>query len=223
MPAALSVRPEVDLDELNARFETWAARDIVTWAVGTFGRRLAVTASMADTVLVHLATQVDPDIEVVFLDTGFHFAETISTLRRAQTRFKLNLRVERPDASAPDLFSVGTEGCCAARKTALLDRALADKAAWMTGLRRSEAETRAATPIVSIDKRGLVKVCPIANWSDTQVDAYIAEHRLIVNPLQFEGYPSIGCWPCTNRVEDGADARSGRWAGTSKTECGLHL
>jgi phosphoadenosine phosphosulfate reductase len=118
---------------------------------------------------------------------------------------------------------VGTEGCCAVRKIAVLDRALVGKAAWMTGLRRSEAETRASTPIVSIDKRGLVKICPIANWSDVQVDAYIAEHRLIVNPLQFEGYPSIGCWPCTNRVADGDDARSGRWAGSSKTECGLHL
>lgn len=215
--------PDLDLDRLSARFEQWSARDIVAWALGTFGSRLAVTASMADTVLVHLATSVDPDVEVVFLDTGFHFAETIATLRRAQSRYRLNLRVERPAADAPDVFEVGTEGCCAARKVALLDRALADKAAWMTGLRRSESDSRAATPIIGLDKRGLVKICPLATWDDATVDRYLADHDVVVNPLLFEGYPSIGCWPCTVPVLDGDDARSGRWQGTGKTECGLHL
>ena len=178
---------------------------------------------MADTVLVHLATSIDPDVEVVFLDTGFHFAETIATLRRAQSRYRLNLRVERPAADAPDVYQVGTEGCCAARKVALLDRALADKDAWMTGLRRSEATTRAATPIVALDKRGILKICPLANWSDDDVAQYVADHDVIVNPLLFEGYPSIGCWPCTEPVLEGDDARAGRWAGSGKTECGLHL
>jgi phosphoadenosine phosphosulfate reductase len=221
--ANASIATALDLEELNARFESWSARDIVAWALGTFGSRLAVTASMTDTVLVHLATTVDPDVEVVFLDTGFHFAETISTLRRAQSRYRLNLRVERPDADAPDLFEVGTEGCCAARKVALLDRALADKDAWMTGLRRSEASTRAGTPIVSIDKRGLVKICPIANWDDETVERYISDHDVIVNTLAYEGYSSIGCWPCTEPVVAGEDARAGRWKGSGKTECGLHL
>jgi phosphoadenosine phosphosulfate reductase len=216
MPVASPLRAEFDLDELNARLESWTARDIAAWALGTFGSRLAVAASMGDTVLVHLSTQIDPDVDVVFLDTGFHFAETIATLRRSQSRYKLNLRVVRPAADAP-------EGCCAARKVALLDRALANKAAWMTGLRRSEAETRSATPIVSIDKRGLLKICPLANWSDEQVDAYIADNDVVVNPLLFEGYPSIGCWPCTTPVVDGEDKRAGRWAGSGKTECGLHL
>jgi phosphoadenosine phosphosulfate reductase len=178
---------------------------------------------MGDTVLVHLATQVDPNVEVVFLDTGFHFAETISTVRRAQRRYSLNLRVLRPAADAPDLFQVGTEGCCAARKVALLDRALSGKAAWMTGLRRAEADTRTATPIVSYDKRGLLKVCPIATWTDEQVETYIADNDVVVNPLLYSGYPSIGCWPCTTPVVEGEDARSGRWAGSGKTECGLHL
>jgi phosphoadenosine phosphosulfate reductase len=212
----------LDVGALASRFETWAARDIVAWALGTFGSRICVAASMADTVLVHLATTVDPDVEVVFLDTGFHFSETLVTLRRAQTRYQLNLRVERPEPHAPDLFSVGTEGCCAARKVALLNRALADKDAWMTGLRRTETETRSSTPIVSVDKRGILKLAPIATWSDSVVDAYIAEHDIIVNPLLSEGYPSIGCWPCTDPVADGEDARAGRWRGTGKTECGLH-
>jgi phosphoadenosine phosphosulfate reductase len=93
----------------------------------------------------------------------------------------------------------------------------------MTGLRRSEASTRAATPVVALDKRGILKICPLANWSDDDVAQYVADHDVIVNPLLFEGYPSIGCWPCTEPVLEGDDARAGRWAGSGKTECGLHL
>lgn len=213
----------LDTTELNQRFESWTPRDIVAWSIGTFGSRIAVPASMGDTVLVHLATTVDPDIEVIFLDTGFHFAETLSTLRTAQGRYRLNLRVERPASDAPDLFERGTEACCAARKVEPLNRALEGKDAWMTGLRRSESEARAATPIVSIDKRGLYKICPIANMSDAEVDRYILDNDVVVNPLLSQGYPSIGCWPCTNPVADSSDSRSGRWAGSGKTECGLHL
>jgi phosphoadenosine phosphosulfate reductase len=212
-----------DLAAIATRLEGAPAADIVGWAVETFGRRVCVTASMADTVLVDIATKIDPDIEVVFLDTGFHFAETLQTLRRAQARYRLNVRVERPEPRTPDLFAVGTEGCCAARKVALLDRALADKDAWITGVRRRESPTRAGTPVVSLDKRGLVKVCPLVDWTDEDVDRYIADNDVIVNPLQAEGYPSIGCWPCTVPVLDGDDPRAGRWAGTGKTECGLHL
>jgi phosphoadenosine phosphosulfate reductase len=214
---------QLDLDDLSRQMETWAPERIVEWALANFGSRVSLAASMADTVLVHMATAIDPDVEVVFLDTGFHFSETLVTLRRAQSRYQLNLRVERPEPSAPDLFEVGTDACCAARKVALLDRALADKDAWMTGLRRDEATTRASAPILSIDKRGLVKICPLANWSDDDIERYIADHDIIVNPLLQQGYPSIGCWPCTEPVLDGEDKRAGRWRGTGKTECGLHF
>lgn len=213
----------LDLEPINRDLEGRSAHEILRWAFATFGSRIAVAASMADTVLVHLATQVDPDVEVIFLDTGFHFQETLLTVRRAQSRYRLNLRVERPEPTAPDLFAVGTEGCCAARKVAVLDRALEGKDAWLTGLRRAEAATRAGTPIVTFDKRGLVKVCPLVDWSDDDVERYIAEHNLVVNPLLSQGYPSIGCWPCTEAVADGDDPRAGRWAGSSKTECGLHF
>jgi len=219
MPTAL----DLDLDLIARRLDGAPATDIVAWAVETFGSRLCVTASMADAVVIDLATKVDPDIEVVFLDTGFHFAETIQTLRTAQARYGLNLRVERPAASATDLFAVGTDGCCAVRKVALLDRALADFDAWMTGLRRADSAERTVTPIVSRDRRGLVKIAPIATWSDDDVARYIAEHDVVVNPLLSQGYPSIGCWPCTEQVLDGDDLRAGRWAGSTKTECGLHL
>jgi phosphoadenosine phosphosulfate reductase len=214
---------DLDLDRINARLERAPAVDVVEWAIETFGSRISLTASMADTLLIDIATKIDPDIEVVFLDTGFHFAETLQTLRRAQARYGLNVRVERPEPRSTDLFAVGTDSCCAVRKVALLDRALADKDAWMTGLRRAESPTRAATPVVGLDSRGLVKVCPLATWTDDDVDRYITEHDVIVNPLQYDGYPSIGCWPCTDRVVDGSDPRSGRWAGSGKTECGLHL
>jgi phosphoadenosine phosphosulfate reductase len=213
----------LDLDRVAAQLERSSAADVVEWAIGTYGPRISLAASMADTILIDIATKVDPDIEVIFLDTGFHFAETLQTLRRAQARYGLNVRVERPTPRANDLFAVGTDSCCAVRKVALLDRALADKDAWLTGLRRAESPSRAHTPIVGLDSRGLIKICPLATWSDEDVDRYIVEHDVIVNPLQFEGYPSIGCWPCTDRVADGADPRSGRWAGSGKTECGLHL
>jgi phosphoadenosine phosphosulfate reductase len=219
----MTIQAHLELDDLARQMESWTAERVVEWAVETFGSRLSIAASMADTVLVHMATKIDPDVEVVFLDTGFHFSETLVTLRRAQSRYRLNLRVERAAPNAPDLFEVGTEGCCAARKVALLDRALIDKDAWMTGVRRSEASTRSATSIVSRDSRGLVKVCPLATWTDDDVQRYVADNDVIVNPLQHEGYPSIGCWPCTEPVLDGEDARAGRWRGTGKTECGLHF
>ena len=214
---------DIELDAISERFETWSATDIVGWTIETFGSRLCVTASMADTVLIDIATKVDPDIEIVFLDTGFHFPETLLTVRKAQQRYQLNLRVERAKPTVGDLFTLGTEGCCAARKVAVLDRVMAEKDAWLTGLRRAETESRANSAIVSRDKRGVVKVCPIANWSDDEVNAYIVENDVIVNPLQHQGYPSIGCWPCTSKVAQGEDPRSGRWAGSGKTECGLHL
>jgi phosphoadenosine phosphosulfate reductase len=214
---------DAELDAISERLETWSASDIVGWTIETFGSRLCVAASMADTVLIDIATKVDPDIEIVFLDTGFHFPETLLTVRKAQQRYQLNLRVERAKPTVGDLFTLGTEGCCAARKVAVLDRVMAEKDAWLTGLRRAETEARANSPILSRDKRGVVKVCPIANWSNEAVTRYILENDVIVNPLQSQGYPSIGCWPCTSKVAEGDDPRSGRWAGSGKTECGLHL
>ena len=219
----MTTATDLDVDSLSARFESWAARDIVAWAIGTFGERLAVPSSMGDTVLVHLAASVDPSVEIVFLDTGFHFPETLVTLERASQRYRLNVVVQRPAADAPDVFAAGVEACCAARKVDGLERALHTKAAWMTGLRRSDSPERADTPIVALDRRGLVKICPLARWSDADVERYSAEHDVVRNPLVERGYPSIGCWPCTQPVGPGEDARSGRWKGTPKTECGLHL
>jgi len=218
------VHPAIpDLERLNARFESAHPVDIIRWAVAMFGDSLCLTTSFQDTLLVDLAVSVDPEVEVVFLDTGFHFAETLDVLRRAQSRYSLHLRVERPDRYAADVWEHGQDACCGARKVDLLDRALAGKVAWLSGLRRDDGGDRASARIVEVDRRGLVKVNPMAAWPATDANAYAQSHDVIHNPLFALGYTSVGCWPCTERPAPGADPRSGRWAGSTRTECGLHL
>lgn len=222
-PVALRRRATMtaaDAAAANRELDGATPHEIVAWAVARFGRRLVLTASFAETTLIDIATTVDPDIEVIFLDTGFHFPETLNAVRRSMERYALNLTVLRPDATAADVWAAGTEACCEARKKAPLERHLLGHAdAWLSGLRRDDDPSRADTPIVSIDRRGLVKVNPIAAMTDEEYEAYNLEHDVVVNTLRYDGYASIGCWPCT---EPSAD-RSGRWAGTGKTECGLHL
>jgi len=213
------------------------AADVLAWAVATFGSDLTVASSMQDGVLVDLAVRADPRVEVVFLDTGFHFAETLDTARRMRARYDLNLVTLRPEpgaatyrlargtggvppTTAAEAAKEGTEACCEARKVAPLERHLAGRAAWVTGLRRAESPSRARAATVEWDAgRGLVKVNPIVAWSDDDVDRYVAEHDIIVNPLRDKGFDSIGCAPCTLPGE----GRSGRWAGSDRLECGLHL
>jgi phosphoadenosine phosphosulfate reductase len=214
---------DVDLAELSASFEDGVAEDIVRWAADTFGNRLCLTTSLTDAVLVDLAARVAPGIEVVFLDTQYHFPETLATLDTVRDRYPVRLNVRRPDRPLDDLWRVDTDACCNARKVVPLEEALAGKDAWLSGLRRADSPDRADTPIVSRDRRGLVKVNPIATWTDDDVALYIQLHDVPVNPLVARGYPSVGCWPCTQAVAAGDDKRAGRWAGTAKTECGLHL
>jgi phosphoadenosine phosphosulfate reductase len=212
-----------DLAELDRRFEDEVAQAIVAWAVDTFHPRLCLTASMTDAVLIDLAVAVEPSVEVVFIDTGYHFPETLETAEAVRRRYGANLRVMGPPADAPRFWELDPDGCCSSYKVAQLDAALAGKDAWMSGLRRAEAPSRAGAAIVARDQRGLVKVNPIATWSDDDVARYIAERDVPVNPLVRRGYPSIGCWPCTRPVGDGEHPRAGRWAGSDKTECGLHV
>jgi phosphoadenosine phosphosulfate reductase len=213
---------DAELHELNDEFERLPAAKVVQWAVDTFGRRLCLAASMTDAVLIDIATKVDPSIEVVFIDTGYHFPETLETLERVRSRYPVNLNVVRNPAQLDDLWMEDPDGCCAARKVRPLEDVLRTKAAWMTGLRRDEAATRASAPIVGYDKRGMVKLNPLATWNEADVDGYIADHEVVVNPLVEQGFPSIGCWPCTRAVNPGEDQRAGRWTGFAKTECGLH-
>jgi phosphoadenosine phosphosulfate reductase len=213
---------EEELAELSAGFESAPASKVVRWAVETFGDDLCITASFQDSVLIDVATKVKPDIEVVFIDTLDHFPETYETVERVRARYDLNLRVVRVPEPETPFHVVDPIRCCSDAKVAALEEALADKRAWLSGLRRTEATTRAGAPIVSLDKRGLVKVNPLATWTDLDVSGYVASNDLLYNPLLDQGYPSIGCMPTTKPVEPGADPRSGRWAGSDKTECGLH-
>ena len=209
----------VELRRINAQLESATPAEIVRWAHDRFGARLKMTASFADTTLIDIATGVSPDIEVIFLDTGFHFAETLNTVRRAMERYSLNLTVLRPAADAPDVWADGSDACCAARKVDPLAEYLPRHAdAWLSGLRRADSDARSDTSIVAIDKRGLVKINPMANMTDAEYEGYVDERDGLVNTLAYDGYASIGCWPCTEPAAD----RSGRWGG-AKSECGLHL
>lgn len=211
-----------DVAAMSESFEGCHPSEVIGWSVEEFGSRLSLSASFADTLLIDLATKVEPDIEVVFIDTGFHFAETLATARQAMSRYALNLTVLRPLPTAADVWAHGVDTCCGSRKVAPLERHLVANAdAWLSGLRRSDSRERGDAPIVSLDLRGLVKINPMADWSSDDAERYILENDVLINPLAFEGYPSIGCWPCTEPA-DSSDPRSGRWSGSEKTECGLH-
>lgn len=231
--AARSDEAERRRAERAAReLEGATADEVVAWAAAEFGDRLCMTSSMADALMVDLVSRTVPGIDVIFLDTGYHFAETIGTRDAVAAAYPITLRNVEPRRTVaeqdrdlgPRLHGRDPSICCHLRKVEPLKEALAPYAAWLSGLRRQDAATRRDVPVVQWDRRRrMVKVNPIAAWSDDDVDSYMAEHGVIVNPLQYDGFPSIGCEPCTSRVEPGADPRSGRWAGTGKTECGIHV
>jgi phosphoadenosine phosphosulfate reductase len=217
--------------EAGARLDGAQPLDLLRWAVDEFGDRFCVASSMADAVLPHLASRVRPGVPVLFLDTGYHFAETIGTRDAVAATLPVTVHTllprrtvaEQDAEEGPRLHDRDPDRCCALRKVEPLARGLAPYAAWASGIRRDEASTRQDIRAVEWDaRRGMVKVNPLACWTQSDVDTYIAEHGILVNPLVYDGYPSIGCAPCTRRVAAGADPRSGRWAGTAKTECGLH-
>lgn len=219
-------------DRAAAELEDASAQEIIRWASETFGDRLCMTSSMADALMIDLASKVVPGIDVIFLDTGYHFAETIGTRDAVEAVYPINLINAEPQRSVaeqdrdlgPRLYGRNPNICCYLRKVEPLQRALEPYDAWLTGVRRDEAVTRRETKVVQWDRRRkMVKVNPIARWTKADVDTYIEEKGVLVNPLQYDGYPSIGCAPCTRQVAEGEDPRSGRWAGMSKTECGIHL
>jgi phosphoadenosine phosphosulfate reductase len=219
-------------EQAGRDLETASAQDVLRWAIDTFGHRFAIASSMGDGLLAHLAASVEPGVDILFLDTGYHFAETIGTRDAVAASYDVNVRTVLPLLSVkqqdeqygPDLWNRDPTTCCAMRKVEPLARALEPYVAWASGIRRDEAVTRRDTRVVEWDdKRGKVKVNPIATWTQAEVDAYVEKHGVLVNPLAYDGFPSIGCAPCTHRVAPGDDPRSGRWSGQAKTECGLHV
>jgi phosphoadenosine phosphosulfate reductase len=227
---------DVDLQAVAERagrdLEGASAQDVLRWATSTFGERFVIASSMGDGLLAHLASSVAPGVDVLFLDTGYHFAETLGTRDAVAQVYDVRVRTVLPlltvaeqDAQhGPRLHDRDPDACCALRKVEPLARGLEPYDAWASGIRRDEATTRRDIGVVEWDaKRSMVKVNPIAAWTQDDVDAYVAEHGVLVNPLAYDGYPSIGCAPCTRRVAPGEDPRSGRWSGTGKVECGLHV
>jgi phosphoadenosine phosphosulfate reductase len=207
------------------------AEELLAWTDRHFGSNYVVAANMQDAVLVDLAAKVRPGVDVLFLDTGYHFPETLGTRDAVESVYDITVVNVTPEHSVADqdrllgkdLFARDPGQCCRLRKVIPLRSALSNYAAWVTGIRRVESPTRADAPLIGYDEAfKLVKINPLATWTDDDMQAYIEDNGVLVNPLVEEGYPSIGCAPCTARPVEGADPRSGRWQGRAKTECGLH-
>jgi phosphoadenosine phosphosulfate reductase len=219
------------LAAVSAALEGKPAEEVAAWTAGAFGTDVIVAASMQDLILPHLFAQLIPDVEVLFLQTGYHFPETLLTRDVAARELAITVVEALPAQSVPEqdaqygekLHDRDPDLCCFLRKVDPLARALEGRAAWVTGVRRIEAPSRANAPIVSWDdQHDLVKINPLVAWSDEDVEAYQVEHDLPRNPLVAQGYASIGCAPCTRKVAPGEDPRAGRWSGNDKTECGIH-
>ena len=184
----------------------------------TFGLRSCLLSSMQDAVLIDLANRVAPELPIVFIDNGFHFSSTLETVKRIEKRYRMEIEVVGPGKSISRQIQPGQ--CCDA-KVELLSQALDGRDAWMSGIQRLQTEHRRDTPIIGKDRRGKTKVSPLAQWNEDDRTHYIRKRNVIVNPLLDQGYTSVGCEPCTDRPN--GDIRSGRWADSERTECGLHL
>lgn len=235
MTVEVSGLTETDLRELAARgaaeLDGASAEELLRWTEEHFGGSYIVASNMQDAVLVDLAAKVRPGVDVLFLDTGYHFAETIGTRDAVESIYDVhvvnvmaeNSVAKQDELYGKNLFARDPGACCRMRKVEPLGKALRGYSAWVTGIRRVEAPTRANAPLISFDEAfKLVKINPLAAWSDDDMQAYMAANGVLENPLVDEGYPSIGCEPCTAKPQPGEDPRSGRWQGLAKTECGLH-
>ncbi len=231
---ALREQYQPQVASLSERFEPLSASDLLAWAVAEFGDGLVLACSFGpeDLVLIDLLTAIRPQVRAFFLDTDFHFPETLQLQQQVLARYPdLQLEVFKPLLTpeeqaaqyGPELYRTNPDLCCNLRKVEPLNRALANCTTWITGMRREQSPTRANIGKVQWDgKRNRLKLNPLADWTNGQVWKYILDHGIPYNPLHDRNYPSIGCLHCTAPVEPGEDPRSGRWKGTAKTECGLH-
>jgi phosphoadenosine phosphosulfate reductase len=229
MATCLPVR---DLDELNRSFEGAQPEEILAWAVETFGADIAASSSFQTqgVPLLHMISRVKPDLPIVFLDTGYHFPETLAFRDQLVQEWGLSLRVVRAALSRDefvgqygyDLYRRDPDLCCHVNKVEPMQRALAGLRAWISGIRRDQSPARANIQILELMSNGVMRVQPMAPWTRQDVWRYIHHHHLPEHPLLARGYLSIGCAPCTRPVYSGGDERAGRWVGQEKTECGLH-
>jgi phosphoadenosine phosphosulfate reductase len=206
--------------------EAMSAEELLVWAHEEFGRRMCLTCSWQrqSSVLVHMVSELGLDVDVVELDTQVLFPETYETRDRLVERYGLKLKSFRP-IDAPDrLWETDPDRCCGIRKVEPLERALRGYDAWITGIRRGQSPTRANAQKVEWSERyGVWKIQPLVDWDAKRVDAYAVVNEIPINPLHDQGYPSIGCIPCTRPVKPGEDERAGRWSGSGKLECGIHV
>ena len=225
-------RLDIDVEARNTELEKKSAEEIVRWAVETFRPRIALTTSFGSgsAVLLHMVAQADRSTPVLFLETGFHFKETLAYKDELAGLLKLNVRELKRDLSpeaffgklGPKPYEKNPDECCRINKVEPFKKALADFDAWISGIRRSQAHTREHIRVVESYEEGLIKVNPLAAWNSKQVHEYMKQHNLPQHPLFAKGYLSIGCEPCTRAVLSGENERSGRWANLEKTECGIH-
>lgn len=229
----MALQQSVDWDQMGSRWEAAPSEEVLAWATSTFGDGVALACSFGaeDMVLVHMLARVAPGARVFYLDTHLLFSETYDLAHRAAERYPLQFERIEPELTlaqqeaehGPALWERQPDQCCFIRKVQPLQGVLAGLSAWITGIRRDQTPERANAPVVGWDDRfGLAKVNPLARWTWDDVWQYIREHDVPHNPLHHQGYPSIGCLPCTAPVDPGADPRSGRWQGHGKRECGLH-
>jgi phosphoadenosine phosphosulfate reductase len=209
-------------------------QSVLRWAVEQFHPRLTMATAFGaeGCCLIHMLAEIEPGVRIFNLETGYQFPETLEVRERIKRRYGIEVEFVRPELTVAEyeeehggpLYRIRPDQCCFDRKIVPLRRAVAGYNAWISSIRRDQTAHRAAAGVVQWDaKFGLVKVNPLLGWTKREVWAFILEHDIPYNPLHDRGYPSIGCWPCTQAVGDGADERAGRWAGTAKKECGLHV
>ena len=231
LDAETAVRNAKLVDEYADALYDASAAEILSWAHEYAPGPLAVTLSMENTVLAELSEQYLPGADFLFLDTEYHFPETIDVADQVEKRYSGHKlvrataqlsRAEQDKVYGPNLYRRNPTACCRMRKVEPLAVHMSPYAGWVTGVRRADGPTRAEAPALSLDRTGRLKLSPLVTWSLEDTDGFIAEHDLIVHPLTTQGYPSIGCATCTLPVAEGEDPRAGRWAFAQKTECGLH-
>jgi phosphoadenosine phosphosulfate reductase len=221
-------------DVINEKLEGKAPQDILRWAVERFHPRLTMATAFGPEgcCILHMLAEIEPGVRVFNLDTGYQFPETLDLRERIRQRYGIEVELVRPEQTVAEyeeehggpLYRIRPDQCCHDRKIVPLRRAVVGYDAWISAIRRDQTAHRAAARAAQWDgKFGLVKVNPLLYWTKGDVWAFIVEHDVPYNPLHDRGYPSIGCWPCTQAVAPGADERAGRWTGTAKKECGLHV
>ncbi len=231
LPGDVGKQNALLVDEWADKLYDATAADILEWAHEHAPGKLVVTLSMENTVLAELANCHLPDADFLFLDTEYHFPETLEVADQVEARYpnhelvRATAQLTRPEQDkvyGPNLYLRNPGACCRMRKVEPLAVHMSPYAGWITGLRRADGPTRAEAPALSLDNTGRLKISPLVTWSLEETEAFEEDNDLIIHPLTRQGYPSIGCATCTLPVAEGEDPRAGRWAFASKTECGLH-